>query len=260
MNSSRHRTCKLAAAAIACLPCVVSAALNIDIRATRLNGIPLSGANTSKSVRAASVGDVVAFDVFAVVVGTNALTTDDKFISVGGSFKSIGSIAGDLLLDLFRSNNEGEILIIGFDGLGSSIGLRQDLDGDGDLDVGSNVDSNAADFWAARYASAPAGSTAGSTNPLTNGRRIGFGTFTVTGLGDGSPTDLSFIGRNWPTAANYIQDGVFMRAPSLDNLSPVRIQVPEPAVLSFALLGSFLRPTRRASRRALSRSPTSCRS
>jgi hypothetical protein len=187
-------------------------------------------------VRLANVGDKVAFDVFAVVVGTNASISDDRFISMAGSFKSIGQVRGDLSVDLVLTDFLSDFIVYGFDGLGASQGLQQDLDADGDMDVGSNVDSNAQHFWAARYVLAPSGANAGSFSPTSGGRRIGFGTFTVTGLGDGSTTDLNFIGRNWATAANYIQDGVITGGASTTSISPIRIQVPEPTQLTGALL------------------------
>jgi len=225
------------------------ASLNIDVRATHLNGLPLSGGNTTKLVTA-RVNDLIAFDVFAVVTGTNANLSDDKFVHVLGSFRSSFGPTGNLLMDIVRSefDDNGEITTAGFDGQGSSVGLQQDLDSDGDLDVGSNSQSDHAHFWAARYAFAPAGADgAGSTNATTGGRRIGFGTFLVTNHSF-SPTHINFAGRPIATGAMWIQDGVRIQEASLDGLAPITvITVPEPIAAGFGfagLIGLFRRRSR----------------
>lgn len=248
MLSNRISKMLLSGAVVGALAGVTNAALNLDVRATRVNGNALGAGQTSKLIPTVVVGDVISFDVFAVITGTNASTTDDKFISVAGSYRSSnGGLLGGILMDLVRSTTDpdtGEILVAGFDGLGSSVGLAQDLDGDGDLDVGSNVDSFANDFWAARYALAPAGAVAGSLSPTTGGRRIGFGTFTVTSVPAASGTQINFDGRSATTAANYFLDGVPVQEPSVDGLVPLQIgggggPTPEPAALSLVGLAAL---------------------
>ena len=239
MLSNRISKMLLSGAVVGALAGATNAALNIDIRATGLNGGALPAGATSKSIPVVAVGDVVSFDVFAVIVGTNASTNDDKFVSAGGSWKSTGNLKGNLLLGVVRSTTDpdtGDLISAGFDGNGWSVGLQQDLDSDGDLDVGSNVDSDANNFWAARNFTAPAGATAGSFSPTTGGRRIGFGTFTVTSAAGG--TLVNFDGRGASTAANYFQDGATVQEPSADGFLGLTIGggvVPEPAALS--LLG-----------------------
>ena len=69
------------------------------------------------------------------------------------------------------------MLIPGFDKDGFSVGLRQDLDADGDLDVGSNVVSSSDDFWFARHnTTASTGAAAGAPD----GVRVGFGTILIS--------------------------------------------------------------------------------
>ena len=257
MLSNRISKMLLSGAVVGASAGVVNAAMNIDIRATGVtNGGTLVN---NKTVTGTVAGSVVSFDIFAVIVGTNTSTADDKFISVAGSWRSSnGGLLGDIAADLFRSVTDpetGDVLTPGFDGLGSSVGLQQDLDGDGDLDVGSNTDSNAENFWAARFALAPAGSGAGSLSPTTGGRRIGFGTFTVDGGGISS-TLINFDGRSATTSANYFQDGQTVQQPSSDGLVPLSVSgdggggggtVPEPATLSLAgLAGLALVRRRRA--------------
>jgi hypothetical protein len=233
-------------------------ALHIDIRATGVSG---GGTLVSpKQVNNVVPGSVVAFDIFAVVVGTNASTSDDKFISVAGSWRSSsGGIMGNLAADLVPTDFKppgNDPPILGFDGLGSSVGLQQDLDGDGDLDVGSNNDSHANDFWAARYAGAPFAISAGSLSPTSGGRRIGFGTFTVT-AGSGFATVVNFDGRAASTAANYIQDGQPIQGESMNGLVPlVIVNPPEPTSLGLVVLGAFSlmhRPRRFGMRGTLAR-------
>jgi MYXO-CTERM domain-containing protein len=239
MLSNRISKMLLSGAVVGALAGAANAALNIDIRATGVNGGALPAGATSKLIPNVAVGDVISFDVFAVIKGTDTTNNNDKFISVGGSWKSTGPTHGTLLMDVLRSVTDpdtGEILTPQFDGNGFSVGLQQDLDGDGDLDVGSNVDSDAANFWAARYALAPAGAVAGSSTPTTGGRRIGFGTFTVTSANLGA-TQINFDGRNAQTAANYFQDNVTVQEAAADGLVPLVIGsgggiTPEPAALS----------------------------
>jgi hypothetical protein len=241
MLSNRISKVLLSGAAVAALSGVSNAALNIDVRATGVSGGGTLVNN--KTVTDVVVGSVVSFDVFAVVTGTDGVTTNDRFTSVGGSWKSTGALKGTMLMDLVRSiyDSDGVPTFVGFDGNGSSVGLQQDLDGDGDLDVGSNVDSNAANFWAARFLTGGTGSPASSPSPTTGGRRIGFGTFTVT---DATlNTLINFDGRNAQTAANYTQDGQSRQEPAVDGLVPLLVSgggsIPEPATLGLAALAGL---------------------
>jgi uncharacterized protein (TIGR03382 family) len=239
MLSNRISKMLLSGAVLSATAGAVNAGMNLDVRATGVSGGGILVNN--KTVTQVIPGSVVSFDVFAVVTGTDASTNNDKFISVAGSFRSTGGgTTGNLLMDLVRStfDTEGEITSPGFDGLGSSVGLQQDLDGDGDLDVGSNTDSDANNFWAARFALAPTAIGAGSFSPTSGGRRIGFGTFTVGAAG--SPTLINFDGRGASTAANYVQDGQTVQEPSVDGLVPISVSgIPEPTTLSLAALAGL---------------------
>jgi len=210
--------------------------LNIDVRATSITG-PGTLVSSKQAINV-QVGTVVRFDVFATVIGTNASLADDKFIAVSGSFRS-GAIGtqGTLQLDLVRSvtDSNGDMITPGFDGPNSSAGLQQNLDGDSDLDVGSNTDSDPANFWCAQYALAPEAASAGTANPVTGGCRIGFGTFTVTAP-FGTAARINFEGRNAPLAAQYVQDGVAIQEPSIQGLLWLEVRgVPEPSILPPAL-------------------------
>lgn len=238
MLSKRISKLLLTGAVVGGMAGAANAALNIDIRATGVTGAGAQLVN-SKSVTGVTNGSVVSFDVFAVVTGTNANFDDDNILSVSGSWRSsngglLGNIAPVARAPLFN-------------GLGSSVGLAQDLDLDGDLDVGSNNDGAAANFWGARFVD-PAGSPAG----LPNGGRIGFGTFTVTNASNGTgQTTINFDGRNAATAANYFQDGASVAEASQDGAVGLTIVgtpggvVPEPATLSLAGLAGLAMVRRR---------------
>lgn len=253
---TRTKLCIVVSAVIAALSHQrADAILNIDLRLTGLTG-PGTIVN-AKEVINVEAGTVLRFDIFAVVVGTNASTTDDRFVSASGSFRSspFGPLLGHIEADLVRTTFDpktGDVLSIGFDGLNSSVGTQQDLDGDGDLDVGSNVDSILADHWHARSFIAPAGLAAGSFSPTTGGRRVGFGTFTVFGPTNFQSTLLRFDGRNAPTAASYFQDGQAVPEPTSDSLVPVTIRgtiIPEPATSAAAAAISSLAALVRRRRR-----------
>jgi hypothetical protein len=243
MLSKRISKMLLSGAAVGMMAGAANAALNIDIRATTHNGAPLGAGESPKLIPVVSNGDVITFDIFAVVTGTNTVTNDDKIISVSGSWRSSnGGLKGNLLADYVRSVEDPPFN--GYDAPGASVGLQQDLDGDGDLDVGSNVDSAANDFWAARYVQAT-----GQSAPFPNGRRIGFGTFTVTN--NTGQTIVNFDGRNAATAANYFQDGTAVSEASQDGLVGLQIGqggggvTPEPATLSLAGLAGLAMVRRR---------------
>lgn len=250
MLSKRISKMLLSGAAVGMMAGAANAALNIDVRATGVTGggVFVNG----KSVTGVTSGSVVTFDIFAVVTGSNASLTDDKYISSGGSFLTTGALRGSLLADVLRTavdSNGDPVPPFGFDGNGFSVGTQQDLDSDGDLDVGSNNDSSASDFWAARNFTAPAGATAGSLSPTTAGRRIGFGTFTVT---DGTgQTVLNFRGRNAGTAGNWIEDGQTLSAATQNGVLGITITgagggtIPEPATLSLAGLAGLAMVRRR---------------
>lgn len=233
MHTNRKQSNILIGAAVGATACVAAARpLNIDIRATGVNGAGLVLGQTSKLIAVVDVGDVIAFDIFATVTGSNASTADDKFISVSGSWKSspFGRL-GNVSVEVVRSvMNPDGTTTLGFDGTGFSVGLQQDLDGDGDLDVGSNNDSVDQGFWSARY---PA--TDGLPSNWPTGRKIGYGTFTVTS--NTMLTYVNFDGRNSSFAANYVQDGFNVSEPSQDGAFPLQIGFGTPEPGTAGLLG-----------------------
>jgi hypothetical protein len=115
------------------------ATLTVDLRAVSTsNGIIV---NQKDVLFTGGVGDTVTMDVFATLSGMiNDEPLDDFIVYLHGSFlSSTNGLAGDLRAQLTPD----------FIWLLSSNGLRQDLDGDGDLDVGSNNADLPANFFRA---------------------------------------------------------------------------------------------------------------
>ena len=159
-----------------------------------------------KAITVDHIGQVVQLEAWAVVKGNNADLSDDGLQSLIGSFLSsnvgIGSVRGDLTASPVSP----------FTAAASQAAVQADLDGDGDLDAGSNDDLNAGSgFFVARSAS-----------PTLNGApapgggsqfKVADVTFTVTSLLNGSETDLNFRWRTLPAGFSGLsglwkEDGV----------------------------------------------------
>jgi len=114
-----------------------NAALVIDVRATAVSGggtvvgngnLPGGG----KTVNGLGSGSIVTMGVFAQVSGTNGNNTDEWLQSVGGSFSTT---AGDLRANFVTPSSVNGVN--GWNGSGFQNGSIQDIDADGDLDLGS---------------------------------------------------------------------------------------------------------------------------
>src|SRR5688572_20856130 len=110
-------------------------------------------ADGDKDVTVTHVGQTIQLEAWGVVTGSNDVITDDGLQSAMGSFLS--SAGGAVLGDLSATR------VAPFNALGSQEGRIQDLDGDGDLDVGSN--DFGPDFFNARSSSMQQGSDPGPT-------------------------------------------------------------------------------------------------
>ena len=159
-------------------------------------------------------GDSVRMNIWGVVTGqVNGTQFDDWIDHFDGSFlSSAGGLRGDLRANLFFE---------WFGAFGFN-GTRQDLDGDGDLDVGSNDDSTFAHFFRAER---------GQKAPNIPVVQIGVVTWTFTG-GDGAAL-VNFRPRSAPDAAEWYVDGV-RHDPIVGPFvagTPAEIQfVPEPSL------------------------------
>ena len=154
LRAVRQRGVVVVAATVAAGASTATADLRIDMRATIINGAPLSGAQTAHSIPNAQAGDVIGFDIHALVTGTNANFMDDRVVIDAGSFKSsqqglLPNLLGALDADVVRTqyDKNGDPVFLGFDNTGFSLGNRVDLDGDSDVDVGSNDPSQPSPHW-----------------------------------------------------------------------------------------------------------------
>jgi hypothetical protein len=146
-----------------------------------------------KSANVTGVGQVINLEIWANVRGANASTADEALqIAVGSLLSSNGN--GGAANGTLTTK-----LVSPFNGFGSQLGVKRDLDGDGDLDVGTNVATDGSSFFAARAGGMIGGSSF----------KIGTATFTVTSLKSTSgQTSLWFRPRKTGgTGALWEEDG-----------------------------------------------------
>jgi hypothetical protein len=148
-----------------------------------------SGGGTSATVT--SVGQVINLEVLALVTDAQNMPSEDGLEDVGGSFISNASDGHAVAGNLAAAN------IAPFEGLGLSPGKQQDLNGDGNIDVGTDDPIN--DSEDLFYARATRGSALTSTDPsatiVGNALEFEIGTlsYTVTSLNEGGTTDINFV-------------------------------------------------------------------
>jgi hypothetical protein len=252
-NISFRRQAKLLAAtalvvnALAVAATPAEAGNTIDMRAAQVNGQPIGGANTAKNV-VVLPGDTVTLELFSIVTGTNAANDE---LTKGGSGNIVSS-SGGLLGNLVASPTSTGGGLYNFRANGFQNGAVQDLDGDGDLDVGTPMNNqNVTQFFNAR--------SSGGVELPGGELIIGRATFTVSAGGFGE-TLINFVPRTeedgspategavWFQDGGFDQDG-FVQAtnpfnPTVAGASylagpPVRVAVPEPAGLTAAALTSI---------------------
>jgi hypothetical protein len=233
-----HRTVsKLAAAAVGAvglggIASQADASLIIDVRATGSSGGTVIG--DPKNVTVSAPGDTVVLSVFARINGTNG-SNDESLSAAHGSLQTTGGsgLLGNLGGSPRRTNP--------FTGASSQEGSVQDIDADGDLDVGSSGSSVTGKFVA--RVDAPIVLPAADAN--TGEIQIGQMVFTYTG--GGSDTFAQFLrrtnatGGNLFSAATWFEDGI-SKAPTVGEYglgAPVHIVVPEPTGLALAGLASL---------------------
>jgi hypothetical protein len=146
--------------------------------------IDLRLAGGGKDITVDHVGQIVNLEAWAIVKGNNADISDDGLQIAVGSVLSTNVGGGSALGDLTATPAAP------FNSFGSTPAAQQDLDGDGDLDAGSNNDPSAAGFLAIR-----------SSSPTVNGAAAAGGgaefkiadvSFEVTSLLGGASTQLNY--------------------------------------------------------------------
>lgn len=161
------------------------------------------GPSGSNSLQVTNVGQVVSLQVWAEITDPQTLPTEDGVEDIVGSFLSTGvgpgPVAGNLASEVMSP----------FDANGSQNGTSVDLNGDGNLDVGSNDNDNADGFFFARsdgMETSGSGTISGDALEF----EIGTLTYTVTSLNFGGETDINFRPRGVESegfAAVWREDG-----------------------------------------------------
>ena len=119
-----------------------------------------------KSATVTGTGQQIGLEVWATVKGANSSASDDGFQTAHGSLLSTNVNGG-------AANGTLSVTIAApFNGTGSQGGTQKDLDGDGDLDVGSNDNTTPTGFFVTRADSMRYGTSF----------KIGTAVFTVTSL------------------------------------------------------------------------------
>ena len=229
-----------------------AAGLVYDLRATGVTGGTLDSA---KSV-SVGIGSTVDFSLYAVVTGTTGNVTADE-----------GYQSGLIAMQTFvnsgpknvKANYTDRALGSQWGQLGSNLGTLQDINGDGDIDIGGTVSNNAAGFFVPRNAAGAVTSGAGVTvlggNPSATEFLVGTFTITVTAITDLNSVVPTFANVKWGALggvlpsqrASFRVDGVspnknYNSAGFLGSVgSDVAIiaAVPEPSAFGMILTGAL---------------------
>jgi len=189
----------IAAAAIAGLggSAANAAVMTYDLRIASATGAGV--VQDGKTFTNAANGDVLTLNLYAVLSNSSGTQLDDGMQAAWGSFKSTGSattvqgtLRGDAAGSPSTQNN-----VAPFNGGTSVSGLKTDLDGDGDLDVGNNQTAGTISPANSFFQATTNGATIFGTNATAGSPEflIGTTTFTVTDASQINPTSLNFIPR-----------------------------------------------------------------
>lgn len=229
---------------------VAQAAITLELRAipTGTTGAIVNG---PKSVTTTAATGVVALQLWGVVTDGDASNANEGFrqthlslVSTPGATNLLGNLAGG-------SN------VAPFNGLGAQLGTANDLDADGDMDIG-DLRTTGADIM--RYFIASTGASPVLWPAVPDGARADEGTnssfllgtaaFNFTSAALGSSTTLNVIPRNRTDGLAsaqqlhvYVQDGATLSQRGSDagviaGPGVAITAVPEPATI--ALLGTGL--------------------
>ena len=153
-----------------------SGALTLDLR----NG----AVGNPAAVEYTGVGQVIALELWATVTGGDAVPTNDGLWKFYTSIRSSNGGLAQGNLTQAGSKSSGWFTGTPFNaGLGAYSGTKADLDGDGDLDIGSNNNADAASGWIQARAGVMQASIELNRTAPYNSWGIGKFTFTATGAG-----------------------------------------------------------------------------
>jgi hypothetical protein len=234
-----------------------SAILTVDLRVVSVSG---GSTSNTKTANVNGNGSIVTLALWGIVTGTNGIVDENiSIVSQGILISSPGTISS---LDTGVSGNSSlpasPNTIFGtigltidplFLGSGAVVGKSQDLDGDGDLDMGGTSTANATDYISFRSTS-PSYTGSSSTegvnlNTLANGREflLGTVTFTITTFSADGSTALNWMWRSNTTEvtrASFNSDGGSAENGADANLAVgnyVSILAPEPSTFAMLLGG-----------------------
>ena len=214
-----------------------SAALMFDLRATALDGVPILAGPGQKLVFP-TVGQNVTVEVFSIVSGVAANAATEGFQSF---------LSGDILSDnngAVKGDFQNPTLIPGFDSGAPSVGALADLDGDGDIDLGSN---NLTFVQGQHITVRSASVTIGNADGLTPSEfRLFTVTFHVTQVANpGAALNLTFRLTNLTAPTNFEAiwrvDGATVQTNNpttgigFSQIAPI----PEPSAFGMVLLGAI---------------------
>jgi hypothetical protein len=160
--------------------------------------VEIRSADGSSSATATS-GEVLTLDIVGVVTAGTANAADgDRDLStsdpstfgindVTGSIISTGIYSGDV-----AGNMTAAVESPAFSANSYQNGTPQDLNGDGNIDVGSNDPANVQGYWFARHGGIYTNGTVSGNSMVI---LLGTVTYTVTNLNHGGETDINFVPR-----------------------------------------------------------------
>jgi hypothetical protein len=163
------------------------------------------------------IGQPKLIDVYARITGQlSGPGNAETLRSVEGAFVTHGGILGTFAPagDMDWTYTSTVAGLDPFNGAGATAGKTQDIDGDGDIDLGGKPGAPQADWVVFRTDKANYGAKAGEGTPITDGVEflIGRVSFTLTGFGHGDPS-INFVfkqnadGSIADDAALWTQDG-----------------------------------------------------
>jgi hypothetical protein len=171
LTRSRRQSASLLAAAVASVASAgitsspAQGGLFIDLRLAGINNVDVGPANR-KAIPPLNIGDTLTFNLVVRVTGTNSAQTvgnfdnsapatdtrnDDAIAVLVGAFASFGTIKGDFQGGANSNQGAGNQLTV-WSAPGSTNGVAQDFDSDGDLDLGA-LGTDPTNMWVARAAS-----------------------------------------------------------------------------------------------------------
>jgi hypothetical protein len=213
----------------------------------------------------AAAGATITMQIWSTVSGFDANFGNDGLLSLAASFLSThvnggaahGSLSASRQVSITGLNQTS-----GFNGSGGFNGTQTDLNGDGELDVGSNNDGDSTGFFAARATSAP--DPVFATDPpgeILIGS-VRYVVNSVTGTNFAQETDVnlrkreSFGGATWYEDLNQDPNNdfnfphVYPADPNWSVGSPVVFVAPEPCLGATVLPAILLTDRRRRRRRS----------